>query len=230
MKKTTLLLCALLSLCLSAFQVVDVSRPESGEGFTSGTTTGGKLVAVQAFSTNATGTVAIKSIYEAPIYTNAVTILSVTETNCVAVSSNRLAMTSMNRYDVVTNAVEISTNIFTHAVVTNIITSTVVTNVPVRVALSTNVFSVSGLSPQDFARQFPAHTLLSLSTNTVTTTTTNIWPVVSGIVAKTNTLVNGSCSGNVFTGAPTTNTYLKAHEWLIFEGTATGGWLRLIFE
>ena len=57
MKKTMFLTLAVLaSWILPAYQVVEVRNPVSGEGFTSGTTSGGKLVAVQAFSTNATGT------------------------------------------------------------------------------------------------------------------------------------------------------------------------------
>lgn len=228
MKSLLSVLLISVAFAIHAATVTEISSLVSGEGFTAGP--GGKLVEVQAFSTNATGTVAIKSIYEAPIYTNAVEIASLTETNCVAVSSNRLAETSAPHLYFVTNAVEISTNIYTRAVVTNIIRSIAQTNIPISVALTTNVFSAAGFSPQDFARQFPSHTLLSLSTNTVTTTTTNIWPVVSGVVAKTNTLVSGACAGNVFVGSPSTNTYLKAREWLIFEGTATGGFLRLVFE
>ena len=234
MKKTSYILALLCALCLSASlretcaaTVVEISHPESGEGFTAGT--GGKLVAVQAFSTNATGTVNLSSVYKAPIFTNAVSISTVTATNYTVVSSNRLALTRMTRYDTVTNAVEISTNIFTHAVVTNILTSTVLTNVPSTVALSTNTFAA--VTPESFALAYPFHTLMSFSTNVTVKATTNILPVLQRDVAKTNAIItSGSCSGNVYIGAPATNTYLKAHEWLIFSGTATGGFLRLIYE
>ena len=55
MKKMIFMLAALAGLAASAFTVVEISRPESGAGFTAGA--GGKLVAVEAFSTNATGTI-----------------------------------------------------------------------------------------------------------------------------------------------------------------------------
>ena len=227
MKKTIFMLAILAGLAASAFSVIEISRPESGAGFTSGS--GGKLVAVEAFSTNATGTVNLSSIYTAPVFTNAVAVETVTATNYTVVSSNRLAFTRMTLYNIVTNAVEISTNVFTHAVQTNIITSTVMTNVPVAVELSTNTFHA--VTPEAFARAYPMHTLLSLSTNVTTTATTNIWPVLQREVAVTNAIISGgTCSGSMYSGAPATNTYLKAHEWLIFSGTATGGFLRLILE
>ena len=229
-KAKSLLLSVLLlsSALLNAATVSEITSPASGESFALGV--GGRLVAVQAFSTNATGTVAVKSIYEAPIFTNAVAISSTTATNYTTVSSNRLAETFAPHFYVVTNAVEISTNIYTHAVVTNIITSTALTNIPVVVALTTNVIEVSGFTPQQFARAYPAHTLLSFSTNITTTATTSIWPVVKSVVAKTNTLVSGTCASNVYTGAPPAAVYLAPRERLVFEGTATGGFLRLVFE
>lgn len=146
MKKTLFLTLAILASCiLQAYQVVEVNNPLSGEWYSSGTASGGKLVAVQAFSTNATGTVALKTVYQAPIFTNAVKTAT-------------------------------------------------------------------------------------LTTNATTTTGTITYPVVKQYVTVTNTLVSGSCSSNVFSGSPATDTYLKAHEWIIFEGTATGGFIRLVLE
>ena len=227
MKKTIFMMAALAGLAVSAFTVVEISSPESGAGFTAGA--GGKLVAVEAFSTNATGTINLSTIYTAPVFTNAVSVETVTATNYTVVSSNRLALTRMTRYDTVTNAVEISTNVFTHAIQTNIITSTVMTNIPIAVGLSTNTFAA--VTPEAFAGMFPFHTLLSLSTNVTTTVATNRWPVLQREVAVTNAIISGgTCSGSKYSGAPADTTYLKPHEWLIFSGTATGGFLRLVFE
>ena len=227
MKKTIFMLAALAGLAASAFTVVEISSPESGAGFTAGA--GGKLVAVEAFSTNATGTINLSTIYTAPVFTNAVSVETVTATNYTVVSSNRLALTRMTRYDTVTNAVEISTNVFTHAIQTNIITSTVMTNIPIAVGLSTNTFAA--VTPEAFAGAFPFHTLLSLSTNVTTTVATNRWPVLQREVAVTNAIISGgTCSGSKYSGAPASTTYLKPHEWLIFSGTATGGFIRLVLE
>ena len=227
MKKTIFMLAVLAGLAASAFSVVEISRPESGAGFTSGP--GGKLVAVEAFSTNATGTVTLSSVYTAPVFTNAVEISTVTATNYTVVSSNRLALTSLNKVVVVTNGVNVVTNAVYGTITTNILTSLVTTNMPIAVELSTNTFHA--VTPEAFARAYPLHTLLSLSTNVTTTATTNIWPVLQRWVAVTNAIISGgTCSGSMYSGAPATNTYLKAHEWLIFTGTATGGFLRLILE
>ena len=227
MKKTIFMLAILAGLAASAFSVVEISRPESGAGFTAGS--GGKLVAVEAFSTNATGTVNLSSIYTAPVFTNAVAVETVTATNYTVVSSNRLSLTSLSYITLVTNGVSVVTNAVYGTITTNILTSLVTTNVPVAVALSTNTFHA--VTPEAFARAYPMHTLLSLSTNVTTTATTNIWPVLQREVAVTNAIISGgTCSGLKYSGAPATNTYLKAHEWLIFSGTATGGFLRLVFE
>ena len=227
MKKIVFALAALVGLAASAFTVVEVSRPESGAGFTAGS--GGKLVAVEAFSTNATGTVNLSSVYVAPIYTNAVTVATVTSTNYTVVSSNRLALTSLNKVVVVTNGVNVVTNAVYGTITTNILTSLVTTNMPIAVELSTNTFHA--VTPEAFARAYPMHTLLSLSTNVTVSATTNVVPVLQREVAVTNAIISGgTCSGSKYSGAPATNTYIKAHEWLIFTGTATGGFLRLIYE
>ena len=226
MKKMIFSLALLALFAANAFTVVEVLHPESGEGFTCGS--GGKLVQVQAFSTNATGTVKLSSVWSAPVFTNAVIVSSGTVTNYTTVSSNRLALTRLTRFDVVTNAVDISTNVFTHAIQTNILTSTVATDLPITVELSTNTFAA--VTPEAFASALPFHTLISLSTNVTTRATTNIFPIVQRYVTVTNSIINGSCSTNKFIGEPAAATYLKFQEWIIFSGTATGGFLRLIYE
>lgn len=233
MKKTMFLTLAILaSWILPAYWVVEVNTPVSGEGFTSGTTSGGKLVAVQAFSTNATGTVALKTVYRAPIFTNSVRVASVTSTNYVVVSSNRTASLTREVYlRVPDGPPSISTNIYTHAVETNQLTKLVVTNMPNQVVFTNTFDAADGpITAARWASAYPLDTFVSISTNTTVTTSTNVWPVVKEYVTVTNTLVTGSCSSNVYNGSPATNTYLKAHEWVVFEGTATGGFIRLILE
>lgn len=233
MKKTLFLTLAILASCiLQAYQVVEVNNPLSGEWYSSGTTSGGKLVAVQAFSTNATGTVALKTVYQAPVFTNAVKISTVTATNYVVVASNRTARLTREVYlRVPDGPPSISTNIYTHAVETNQLTKLVVTNMPNQVVFTNTFAAASGpITPGGWASEHPLEALMSVSTNTTVTTATNIYPVVKQYVSVTNTLVTGSCSSNVYNGSPATNTYLKAQEWVIFEGTATGGFLRLVLE
>lgn len=233
MKKTLFLILAILAFVnLTAYQVVEVRNPVSGEGFTSGTTSGGKLVAVQAFSTNATGTVALKTVYQAPVFTNAVKISTVTATNYVVVASNRTARLTREVYlRVPDGPPSISTNIYTHAVETNQLTKLVVTNMPNQVVFTNTFAAASGpITPSGWASEHPLEALMSVSTNTTATTGTITYPVVKQYVTVTNTLVTGSCSSNVFNGSPASDTYLKANEWIVFEGSATGGFIRLVLE
>ena len=233
MKKLFFLLVALVALLeLPAYQVVELRSPVSGEGFSSGAAGGGKLVAVQVLSTNTTGTVTLKSVYQAGVYTNASAVVSASATNYVVVASNRLAATTVRVPIVVTNGVVAVTNaaLGTVSYVTNITTS--VTNVPAQVVF-TNTLAAADFGPFTVARWNsgnPLDTLLSVSTNVTVTATTNSWRVLKSMVSVTNTIISGSCSGSVYSGSPATNTYLAPHEWLVFEGTATGGWLRLILE
>lgn len=233
MKKILFLFVALVALLeLPAYQVVEVRNPVPGEGFTSGTTGGGKLVAVQVFSTNLTGTVTLKSVYQTGIYTNASSVASASATNYVVVSSNRLAATTVRVPIVVTNGVVAVTNaaLGTVSYVTN--TAMSVTNVPAQVVF-TNTYAAADFGPFAVSRWnagHPMYTLLSVSTNVTAKASTNSWRVLQRVLAVTNTVITGSCSGNVFSGSPASDVYLREHEWLVFEGTASGGWLRLILE
>ena len=233
MKKILFLFVALVALLeLPAYQVVEVRNPVPGEGFTSGTLADGKLVAVQVFSTNQTGTVTLKSVYQTGIYTNASSVVSASATNYVVVSSNRMASTSREVFVRVPDSSSVSTNIYTGAVLTNVTYRTVVTNVPAQVVF-TNTIAAADFGSFTVARWNtgnPLDTLMSVSTNVTVTATTNSWRVLKSVLSVTNTIVTGSCFGNVYSGSPASDTFLKAHEWLVFEGTGTGGWLRLILE
>ncbi len=231
MKKFAFFIFAMMAALAFAFQVTELRNPVSGEGFTAGQ--GGKLVAVQAFSTNATGTIAINTVYSAPVYTNAVTIESSVVTNYTVVSSNRIAsLLRPMRLKLQDGPAVVTTNVFTHAVETNIVYEVVDTNMPNQVVF-TNTFAAADFGPfttNAWAVAYPFDTLLSVSTNVTTKAETNIWPVVRSYVVVTNSIVSGSCSNHVYNGSPSGSVYLKFQEWVNFTGTATGGFLRLVFE
>jgi len=231
MKKFAFLIFAMMAALASAYQVTELRDPVSGEGFTAGP--GGKLVAVQAFSTNATGTIAINTVYTAPVFTNVVTIESYIATNYTIVSSNRLASLMRTvRLKVQDGPAVVTTNVFTHAVETNIVYKTIETNMPNQVVFTNTLAATDfGQFTRDaWALAYPFDSLLSVSTNVVAKAETNIVPMVQGNIVVTNSIVSGSCSNHVYNGSPSGSVYLKFQEWVNFTGTATGGWLRLVFE
>ena len=187
MKKPILsIIAAVLSLAAFASTVTQF-RPLAAGEFESGAV-GGKLVAVQVFSPVASGTVSLKSIYEAAVFTNAVQIETVTATNMTVVSSNRLDA-----------------------------------------AVSTNIFPAAMFSYSAWQRGYPFDMLISTNESVSVTVATNKWPVFEKSVFVTNDLASGTCSGGIFTNAPS-GVYLAPGEKLLFTGTATGGHLRLILE
>ena len=74
-----------------------------------------------------------------------------------------------------------------------------------------------------FVNSFITNNVVTVSTNAVT-------PVLKSAVSVTNSVVNGSCSGGYYKGAPEGGMWLFSGDHLIFEGTATGGLLRLVVE
>ena len=89
MKRFLALTCAVAALCLSAAEVVEFRNVKSGE-LDSGPR-GGRLARVEAFAPDATGTVSLKSVWSAAVFTNIVEIETFTATNVTVVSSNRVA-------------------------------------------------------------------------------------------------------------------------------------------
>jgi hypothetical protein len=75
----------------------------------------------------------------------------------------------------------------------------------------------------EFINSYVTNTVISYATNSVT-------PVLKDSVSVTNSVVNGSCSGGYYKGAPEGGMWLFSGDHLIFEGTATGGLLRLVVE
>lgn len=184
MKKIFALAAILLACC--AFRVVEVPLSDSGEFALH---EGGQLVAVEVFApTN--GSVSLKRIWSAPVYTNAVSVVTnAAGTLTTGIWSNRT----------------------THVVYTNWYNSMRGTSYRYPYAMATD-------------------TNLETTVTALADLATNVLPVVSEIVAVTNTLASGTASANVYSGAPATTNYLATGERLLFDGTATGGFLRLILE
>ena len=75
----------------------------------------------------------------------------------------------------------------------------------------------------EFVNHYVTNTVIAVSTNSVT-------PVLKKSVSVTNSVVNGSCSGGYYKGTPEGGTWLFSGDHLIFDGSATGGLLRLVIE
>ena len=182
MRKFRIAIVAAFAACAAfAAQVSQYAMPADGMEFSSAV--GGKIARVQVFSPVASGTVALKSIWSADVYTNAVKISAATSTVWSVVYSNYVS----------------------HTVFTN----------------------------TAYRLPFPSVTFSNLiASNAVTTVevTTNTWPVYQKTVCATNAIVSGTCSGGVYSGAPASDTWIGATDHLIFTGTATGGFLRIVTE
>ena len=219
MKKALLLsaFVALFSLVASAFNVVRLAPTPSGAFSLGG---GGKVANVTVFApTN--GTCSLKSVYESALFTNAVEISSASVTNVAVVSSNRLAATSKQVPIVVTNGVTVVTNAALGTVTYYTNTAVVVTNVPAQTVF-TNSYPAADFTLAGWSNENPVSTFLSISTNAV--------PVYWKSVAITNTVVTGSAASNIYSNAPAADTYLAPGERMIFDGTALGGFLQVVFE
>jgi len=105
MKKLFAILMIALVAIANAAEVVEIRSFAAGEF---NAPRGGKLARVEVFSTNATGTVNLKSVYSAPVFTNAVQIETFAATNVTVVSSNRLwrAASTNDVIPLATNAYE----------------------------------------------------------------------------------------------------------------------------
>ena len=185
MKIKMLALAAVVTACC-AFRVVELSPTPEGAFAPGG---GGRLAAVEAFApTN--GTVSLKRVWAADLYTNA-TVLVTNATGSLTVS--------------------VWSNVTTHAIFTNTIDSL------------RGISHAYPYSPPTYTNITTTVTpLADVSTNTVR----GLWKTVS----VTNALVTGSATSNMYTGTPANATYVAPDEKLLFDGSALGGFLRLVFE
>ncbi len=133
-------------------------------------------------------------------------------------SGGSLTLQSIWSADVYTNgsAVAYSTNVAYQVAYSNTVTAAVFTN------------AVAYLPPpvQVYAN------VIGIVTNETIVATTNSWRGWQKTVAATNDIISGAtATGNVYSGAPASDTYVSGFENLIFTGTAaTGGWLRIVVE
>lgn len=226
MKKLIAVLMATATMWLSAAEVVELRNFNDGEV---NAPRGGKLTRVEVFSTNATGSVTLKSVWAAPVFTNAVLIESVTATNVTVVSSNRTAALWRSIPVTVIGDIVVYTNKAFGTIHTVTNTATVYTNIPNQV-MFTNAYPAAGFTFGAWQRAHPVEALLSSNTVVATTATTNVWPVFQREASITNTIISGgSLSGNKYGGAPGSDTWIAPGERLIYEGPK-GGFLRLILE
>lgn len=226
MKKLyAILATAAAALCLFAAEVVEFRN--FGSEFNA--LRGGKLTRVEVFSTNATGSVTLKSVWTAPVFTNAVQIETFTATNVTVVSSNRTAAIWRTVPVTVIGDIVTYTNSAFGTVHTVTNTATVYTNLPNQVVF-TNAYPAADFTFSAWQREHPVDTLLSSNAAVTVTATTNSWPVFQREVSVTNTIISGgSLTGNKYGGAPSSDTWIAPGERLIYEGPK-GGFLRLVLE
>lgn len=124
---------------------------------------------------------------------------------------------------VYTNAIEIVTN------ATGALTVSVWSNVTSHAVYTNWTDSLRGIS-HAYPYAPPAYTNLSVTVTQLADVSTNVLSGLWKIVAVTNAIVSGTASANVYSGAPAATNYLSAGDKLLFDGTATGGFLRLILE
>lgn len=134
----------------------------------------------------------------------------------VSLSRVWTAQVYTNFEQIVTNAsgtytTAIYSNLTTHVVYTN--TADTMRGVFVRYPLMT-----------------PTDTNLATTVTALADVKTNVISVWSETVTTNISLVSGSADGHYFSGAPASDTYLIRDEVLVFDGTALGGFLRLILQ
>ena len=127
------------------------------------------------------------------------------------------ALAAVYSAPVYTNAVAISysTNRSYTVAYSNVVTATIFTNtvqtLPVPVQVYCNV--------------------LWHETNTTVTASTNVSWALKEVVSTNVSLLSGTASGKVYSGAPASSTYISPNDEIVFSGTAaTNGWIRIILE
>lgn len=143
--------------------------------------------------------------------------LTAVEAYSPSAASGTVALKSIWASDIFTNAVSYLPPV-TQTV------HTVVWSNKVTAAVSTNTYD-------SLAVHVPLN-LVALASNTVhnVSVTTNTWAVFKETAVKTNSIISGTASSGVYSGTPASAIYIAPGEKLVFEGTAAGGFLRLILE
>lgn len=125
--------------------------------------------------------------------------------------------------DLYTNATVLVTN------ATGSLTVSVWSNVTTHAVYTNTVNSLRGVS-HAYPYSAPAYTNILTTVTPLADVSTNAVRGLWKTVAVTNSVVSGSASESVYSGAPANATYISPSEKLLFDGTARGGFLRLVFE
>ena len=132
-------------------------------------------------------------------------------------SGGSFALSAVYSAPVYTNAVAISyaTNYSYTVAYSNVVTAAIFTNTVPTLPLPVQVYC----------------NVLWHETNTTVTASTNVSWALKEVVSTNVSLLSGTASGKVYSGAPASSTYISPTEELVFTGTAaTNGWLRLVLE
>ncbi len=147
---------------------------------------------------------------------------------------SRVEVFSTNATGTVTLGVEWQRPVFSNAVE---IVSTTYTNCTVASSNRLNAvtrsetFPIAAFTPASWQNAHPLELLTGVTTNTVVTSVTNTWQAYSRTIAVTNAIVTGgTCTSNVYTGAPARATWIAPGDRIIFSGTALGGFIRFCQE
>lgn len=118
---------------------------------------------------------------------------------------------------------DVYTNAYTYAYATSHVWTVAYSNT-VNAAIYTNTYGQAGWPMPIYSVPLATNHVESV---TVTTNTATAWKET---VSTNVTIVSGNPSNHFYQGAPASATYISLAEKLVFEGTATNGWLRIILE
>ena len=242
MKKVVLICALAAAFCAGAVQMMQVKDLKQGELDVKGA---GRLALVEVVSPTKSGTVTLSRVITCDVFTN---VYETSVSTSVVVS---LESVTTNRYfNYATNGAFAATYLYTSNYTFEtvgggkvrfgfndsqgrdywyILAANGTTNAQVRAedvgfdAHSVN-FGPAGLLSErmEYLAAYSTNVTVSVLTNSAT-------PVLKEHNAITNQILNGSCSGGYYGGFPT-NAWMFSGDHLIFEGTATGGLLRLVVE
>lgn len=129
-----------------------------------------------------------------------------------------------------TNGTIVLKSIYSADVNTNAVSSTTVTNFDWTVVTSNRTSHVVATNTWSNLAWSLRDDVIGVTTNAHPKTTTRSWPVFKETVAVTNDVVSGSATSYLYKATLATPQYVAPGERFIYTGTASGGWIRLIFE
>ena len=251
MKKLVSLFAFVAISCASLGAVLQtVKNVQPGEISVGGT---GKLTEVDVFSTEASGTVKIGRVFTMTHYTNAVDSTSEVVTNVVETKhyddvfyrGDGVCFTNVGVRNNVNYCWEAATPGHKGMLMYNDVGGVWWYNTEWKedqndYALGEKVFGLrydtdyvkfgTGAGAVEFSRS-ALYRDSTFATNVVTVVTTNnVTPVKAYDLTITNQVLNGTCSGGVYHGVPSDGVWLFNGDKIVFEGTATGGAMRIVIE